>query len=235
MNISWLKDRAKEKLRSDWGGPIIACILPIIPTVVIQVPIQIISFAVGFSHPDAPPSFFTGYFMAIYLIALVLFTLVLPPMQFGLITFFLGFARGQKESAIDATKSGLQYYKKVVLTYIVVYWYSFFWSLLLVIPGIIKRYSYSMTMYVLNDNPEMSINEAITESRRLMAGHKMDLFILQLSFIGWAIASVFTAYIGFLFLMPYINLSIALFYEEITAGQNEQSNQGKQQIMSGGY
>lgn len=59
------------------------------------------------------------------------------------------------------------------------------WSLLLVIPGIVKSYSYAMTPFILSENPEMSANDAITASRELMDGHKWDLFCLYLSFIGW--------------------------------------------------
>jgi len=63
--------------------------------------------------------------------------------------------------------------------------YTFLWSMLFVIPGIIKMYSYAMTPYILYEHPEMSANEAITESRRIMDGNKWRLFCLELSFIGW--------------------------------------------------
>ena len=63
--------------------------------------------------------------------------------------------------------------------------YLFLWSLLFVIPAIIKSYSYAMTPYILSENPQMSANDAITESRRLMDGNKWRLFCLEFSFIGW--------------------------------------------------
>lgn len=72
-----------------------------------------------------------------------------------------------------------------------------------------------MTYYVLNDHPEYSLNQAITESRHMMAGHKMEYFILCLSFIGWFILSVITLGIGFLWLTPYFYTTKAAFYEEI--------------------
>lgn len=91
------------------------------------------------------------------------------------------------------------------------------WSLLLVIPGIIKAFSYSMTPYILEENPELSANEAIDRSRAMMRGHKFDLFWLYLSFIGWAILCLFTAGIGFLWLAPYVTTTQAAFYEEVKA------------------
>ena len=91
------------------------------------------------------------------------------------------------------------------------------WSLLFIIPGIIKAFSYAMTPYILEENPELSANEAIDRSRAMMRGHKFDLFWLYLSFIGWAILCLLTAGIGFLWLIPYISTTQAAFYEEVKA------------------
>lgn len=124
--------------------------------------------------------------------------------------------------------------------------YIFLWSLLLFVPGIIKTYSYSMTPYILAENPRMSANEAITESRRVMAGNKWRLFCLGFSFIGWEllcglpsvigtvfvsgrliagaglatvlwiIPCVFISIIGALFVTPYREAAYAAFYRDIT-------------------
>lgn len=91
------------------------------------------------------------------------------------------------------------------------------WSLLFVIPGIIKAYSYAMTPYILQEYPELSANEAIDRSRYMMRGHKFDLFWLQLSFIGWFFLCILTAGIGFLWMEPYYETAKAAFYEEVKA------------------
>jgi uncharacterized membrane protein len=88
---------------------------------------------------------------------------------------------------------------------------------LFVIPGIIKKYSYALTPYILKDNPKLEYNSAITLSRKMMDGHKWELFYLQFSFIGWAILSCFTFGIGYLWLIPYIQTTQAAFYEEVKA------------------
>lgn len=93
--------------------------------------------------------------------------------------------------------------------------YIFLWTLLLIIPGIIKSYSYALTPYILVEHPEMSANEAIEESMRLMDGHKFDLFYLQLSFIGWAILSILSLGLGFFWLIPYQMTAQAAFYRDI--------------------
>ena len=97
--------------------------------------------------------------------------------------------------------------------------YSFLWSLLLVIPGIYASYGYAMTSYILAENPDLTAREAISRSKQLMDGHWLDLFILQLSFIGWAILSALTLGIGSLWLNPYTEAATAAFYRNLTAAQ----------------
>ena len=97
--------------------------------------------------------------------------------------------------------------------------YTCLWALLLVIPGIVKGLSYAMTPFILEEHPEMTASEAIKASMRLMDGHKMDLFILGLTFIGWQILACLTMGIGFLFLNPYMNAAYAAFYRDISRKQ----------------
>lgn len=93
--------------------------------------------------------------------------------------------------------------------------YTFLWSLLLVIPGIIKGIGYSMTPFIMADNPDMSASDAITASTELMKGHKGDLFVLGLTFIGWELLCLLTLGIGYLWLNPYMNATYAAFYRQI--------------------
>lgn len=91
------------------------------------------------------------------------------------------------------------------------------WTLLLIIPGVIKAYAYALTPFIVVEHPEMSPSEAIAESERLMKGHKFDLFWLQLSFIGWFFLAVLTLGIGFFWLEPYSETAIVAFYNDIKA------------------
>ena len=93
------------------------------------------------------------------------------------------------------------------------------WTLLLIIPGIVKGLSYAMTPFILEEHPEMTASQAIKASMQLMDGHKMDLFILGLSFIGWSLLACLTMGIGFLFLNPYMNAAYAAFYRDISRKQ----------------
>lgn len=89
------------------------------------------------------------------------------------------------------------------------------WTLLLIVPGIVKTYSYSMAHFIMAENPGMTPTEAITASKQLMDGHKLELFLLDLSFIGWALLSALTLGIGSLWLVPYRNAAQAAFYRDI--------------------
>lgn len=93
--------------------------------------------------------------------------------------------------------------------------YIMLWTLLFYIPGIVKSYSYAMTPYILLDKPELSATEAITESRNMMNGHKMELFLLDLSFIGWILLSLLTCGILFFYVAPYMQAARAEFYRTL--------------------
>ena len=128
--------------------------------------------------------------------------------------------------------------------------YIVLWSLLLVIPGIVKIYSYAMTPYIMAEHPSLTANEAITESRRIMDGNKWRLFCLDFSFIGWELLCSLPLYaggflvlkyftgseamaislfllltiplsIGFFFVRPYEEAAWATFYRDIIAAPTE--------------
>lgn len=94
--------------------------------------------------------------------------------------------------------------------------YVFLWTLLFIIPGIIKGLAYSMTPFIMADHPEITASEAITASKEMMDGHKGELFWLGLTFIGWSLLCALTLGIGNLWLNPYINAAYAAFYRSIS-------------------
>ena len=93
--------------------------------------------------------------------------------------------------------------------------YTFLWTLLFIVPGIIKIFSYAMTPFILADDPNLTANQAITRSRELMDGHKWELFVLNLTFIGWEILGALCFGIGLLWVTPYKNAAYAAFYRQI--------------------
>ena len=90
--------------------------------------------------------------------------------------------------------------------------FSVLWYLLFFIPGIIKIHSYSQTFFILAENKGMPVLKAITLSRQMMDGHKMDLFLLNLSFIGWSLLCLITLGIASIWVLPYYYTTLANFY-----------------------
>lgn len=101
--------------------------------------------------------------------------------------------------------------------------YIVLWSLLFIIPGIIKGFSYAMTPFILAENPNLTASQAIRLSEEMMDGHKADLFILDLSFIGWNFLALLTLNLGNIALNPYRNAAYAAFYRQLQA-ENLQTN-----------
>jgi len=105
-----------------------------------------------------------------------------------------------------------QNYMGIVKAMLLTNVFIFLWSLLLIIPGVIKSYAYRMVPYILADNPNMGAREAIALSNEMTRGHKFDMFVLDLSFIGWYLLGVLALGIGVLFVVPYENATKAELY-----------------------
>ena len=120
---------------------------------------------------------------------------------------------------------GFGFFWRILLTSILINLFTVLWGLLLIIPGIIASYSYSMALYLLIDHPEYSVMDCIRESKRMMRGHKMEFFLLQLSFIGWLLLVQLSSLPGMwmlsmvqLWTVPYISMTCALYYEILRTG-----------------
>lgn len=90
--------------------------------------------------------------------------------------------------------------------------YTFFWTLLFIIPGIVKYYAYSMVPYILSENPTMDSDQAIKLSMDMTRGHKFNMWVLDLSFIGWYLLGAILFIVGMIFVMPYENATKAELY-----------------------
>ena len=136
-------------------------------------------------------------------------------LAFGLAHSFLSVARGRKAAydLFDLT-AGKNQLADLVLLSLLKNIFLFLWMLVPVV-GIVKYFSYSMTYYVKYDHPEYDWRRAITESRRMMKGHKWQLFCLRLSFLGWVIVGALTLGIGMLWVTPYTWAAEANFYEDL--------------------
>lgn len=149
-------------------------------------------------------------------ISLGLITILLTaPLVYSYDIMFLDNLRSGKAFEVQALFEGYNDYMRITGTYLLMCVYILLWTLLLVIPGVVKSISYSQTLYILRDEPTLSYNGAIERSMAMMNGHKMDFFLLILSFIGWYIVGIVSLGIGFIWINPYISRTLAVFYEDL--------------------
>ena len=201
----YYKNEALSALRGNWANALVATII-------------LIALALFFSSNDA----INSYYQRIVINPFIGYSLSFVSL-FVLLPLSVGYSNsmrvlletGDNRLTNNSFSLGFGNWLHVVWGMILSTIYIFLWTLLLIIPGIIKSYSYALTPYILVEHPEMSANEAIEESMRLMDGHKFDLFYLQLSFIGWAILSILSLGLGFFWLIPYQMTAQAAFYRDI--------------------
>ena len=140
---------------------------------------------------------------------------VIYPAAMGLTKVYLNVTYGDEPSAATLMDGFKVNYINNVLLYVLIGVFTALWSILLVIPGIIAAYSYTMAPYILLEHPELSAKEAISLSKQMMKGHKFELFVLQLSFILWALLGIVTFGIAYIYVGPYITLTTTDFYHNI--------------------
>lgn len=140
--------------------------------------------------------------------------LVSGPFAVGTSLFSLSISRN-KEAKLEQLFGGFKKFGRSLSAYLLVIVFTLLWGLLLVIPGIIAALSYSQTFFILADDETISASDAIKKSKKIMYGYKWKYFCLGLRFIGWAILSILSFGIGFLWLFPYAQVSMAKFFDEI--------------------
>ena len=149
--------------------------------------------------------------------------LISGPFMLGLSKASLEVSEG-KHTSFNKLFSGFKQFGTAFPLMILISIFTFLWSLLFVIPGIIKTYSYSMSWFVLADRPDLTANEARKRSMYLMKGHKWRLFCLDFSFIGWYLLSILTLGILSFWVMPYHLTARAEFYQELLREENGAAN-----------
>ena len=153
--------------------------------------------------------------------------LVIGILSVGSAAYFIAMVRGEARYdnigiAVDGAQKDL---RGACITGILVTIYTALWSMLLIVPGIVKGLSYSMAFYVRADNPQYTAKQAIEESKKLMEGHKRQLFCLWISFIGWLIVGALCLGVGALWATAYMQMSIAVFYQELVMEKEYKENE----------
>ena len=192
MNRAELKELSKQQIKGKIGVLFVITLLLIIISVVGSIVLSLVPFVGG----------------------IALSVLIGAPMALGMVMIYLNVAANLDIQVLDLFNG----YEDLWSAFKVQFLAGLFtglWTLLFIIPGIIKGISYSMSMYILAENKGMSALEAINRSKAMMEGHKMEYFVLNLSFIGWILLTYFTLGIAGIWVVPYMSTTIANFYNRI--------------------
>lgn len=224
MTRAELKNRAKAQLRGNWGWAICLFLVGAIINGIIT------GINTAWGEAVSKQVDFTNIFQVLFAKGAGAFNLVAglitSMILWGITYTLLHFAdTGEKEQVFEGAFSGFTggRLKNTFLTVLLEDIFIFLWTCLLIIPGIVKGYSYAMAPYIMKDmfdaDHEMTATEAITESRKLMKGHKVELFVLDLSFLGWGILGLVTAGIGFIWITPYYRQTKANYYRQLAGNK----------------
>ncbi|MBM4148964.1 MAG: DUF975 family protein [Lentisphaerae bacterium] len=187
-----LMRQARECLTGNWGAAALA-------------------FLVMFAITSA-----ASWIPGINIIAMLLIT---GPLNLGVSILFLGVARGNT-AEVGRIFDGFKWFGTALLAYFLMSLFVFLWSILLVIPGIVASLSYSMTYFIMADNPGITAMDAIGRSKEMMLGSRWRLFCLYCRFIGWFLLVIFLTFgVGMLWLGPYMQTSLARFYDDLAPEQ----------------
>lgn len=126
----------------------------------------------------------------------------------------------RRDAVIETLFKYFAQWKTAVAAKLLRTFYTFLWTLLFIVPGVVAEYSYAMTSYIIAENPEISASEAIEQSKEMMRGNRFRLFCLRMSFIGWDILAICTLGVGNLWLIPYRQAATAAFYREVSGTEN---------------
>lgn len=192
-----LKNEALRTLRGKWKQPVLATLILSLIGV----------FAYGSNVIESIVYIALGFLISL---------LLSLNLEYGLEVALLRFNRGRENTISETFNAGLvEDYGRVLGIMLLQALFVILWMLLLIIPGIIKSYSYAMTNLIAEDNPELGAMECIDRSMAMMKGHKWELFLLDLSYIGWILLGLLSLGIGLLWIIPWMQMARVKFYEEL--------------------
>lgn len=140
------------------------------------------------------------------------------PFALGAAIFSLSISRG-KEATLEQIFYGFNRFTTALIAYLLVVGLVLLWSLLLIVPGIIAGLSYSMTFYIIADDPAIEAEDALRKSKQMMDGYKLKLFYLCLRFFLLGLLCILTLGIGFFWLVPFIHVTMVKFYDDVKSAK----------------
>jgi len=243
FDIKELKRKTKEQLKGCYGVLFLCSIIyafingycEAVTNQVIQTLASFLNLEKLANYLEAQNSIDIAIILVLLSLLIISLSLVLTltltgPFTVSFSMIYLGITRGEKPRVTDLFK-GFSVWGKAIILNLKIAGYTYLWTLLFIIPGIVKSFSYSMASYILVENEDMSATEALKESERLMKGHKLDLLQLYISFLGWFLLlmlvgmlgiifdwiflSILVVVLSFIWIGPQVQVATANFYKQL--------------------
>lgn len=216
MNRQELKFDAKNKMRE-------AAVNPYVVTLIMGVILMVLSgvqfildfwgniIGTGSSVNTGEASTYIVSSLVFFVIYLVISTIL----QFGYSSYCLKVANRDGSMSYGDLFSSVRYLLKAIGLTLMISVFVLLWCILLVIPGIIAAYRYSQAIFIMVEDPNKGIMQCIRESKAMMAGHKMEYFILELSFFFWMLLGGVTCGLAYIYVYPYMTVTFANYYNQL--------------------
>ena len=217
-----LKQRAKAQLggsifHSRWITALLVCFLSTMIMSALNMPGAVINGIQNirmFSEGGSAGAFQLS--VAIAPFGMVAMLVLSGPLNYGRSRMFLKQVRDGENMVIgDLFKGFYEDFGGNIVLSLAIALFTFLWSLLFIVPGIVKGYAYAMSFYIKADHPDYDWKTCINESKRIMQGHKGELFVIDLSFVGWMVVGALCLGIGTLWVAPYVEATKTHFYQNL--------------------
>lgn len=230
MNSGYYREQAREMLKGNWGKAVAVCLLgsllgaDVVRVGTVNRRVNYVERNLEDMYRKMDISVFRMLLIvviaaaSVILIYSIIIYIIGGAVELGMITFFIRLYRREPVSVSDLFSQFHSFGKALGLRITTTVLVSL-WTLLLVIPGIIAVFRYAMAPYILAEDPDTGIMEALSRSSEMMRGNKLRLFFLSLSFFGWMLLGTITFGIALLWVNPYVEASWAAFYLDISAGE----------------
>ena len=216
MNRQELKFDAKNKMRE-------AAVNPYVVTLILGVILMVLSgvqFILDFwgniiGTGSSVNTGEAGTYIVSSLVFFVIYLVISTILQFGYSSYCLKVANRDGSMSYGDLFSSVRYLLKAIGLTLMISVFVLLWCILLVIPGIIAAYRYSQAIFIMVEDPNKGIMQCIRESKEMMAGHKMEYFILELSFFFWMLLGGVTCGLAYIYVYPYMTVKFANYYNSL--------------------
>jgi uncharacterized membrane protein len=221
FNRQKYKEFARIQLKKRWGIPVVMTLITFAITILLEIPYaRNMIDTVGQQGAASSSNLWTVYSQVMHSYKQTGLESVCGWISFfisAIITVagyhvYLKMSRGPEPVHFGDFMEGFNNWWRAILASLWMYLWILLWTLLFIIPGIVKTIAYSQTYFIITEFPEISVTRALDISKRITKGYKGDLFVMWISFIGWGLLSCITCGIGFIWLVPYISMSMTNAY-----------------------